>query len=823
MAQPLLGFLAFALGTVVVLTVPVLAIWALVQVLRGLGLALGGILRLAAGLIRHVARFVIAEVRDATQFAGSIVTLCLILPLCLASFGLLRWKAGRHYLGAVEDEFTGALASLYRIGLGHPVRLLGLGALTEGIERRIPDVVNREPRTGRFTGSPSAFPRRAKASGTPSFEGYQIQEELQAGGSGARLFCAIPTDKRAKEMAKRGLSVPQRVVIKAFDLEYGSTIPQIVRESRSLEAAKNLGLILEHELGEGTFHYVMPFVPGEGLDQVTRRMHAMSGPDGLSDRDLKSVIAYSRDLCDQLGRFHNEGLWHKDVKPSNLLVAGGRLQVVDFGLVTPLESALTLTTHGTEFFRDPELVRLALAGKLVKDVDGVKFDLYSAGGVLYSMIENSFPAHGSLSSISKRTPEALRWIVRRAMADVDKRYASAAEMARDIDVLVLAEDPFSVKPAHLPSVQGANGEPNGGNSGDAGNAARASHASFTPPPRQDGRQNDGRHAPKDAPSDEDVQRVNAFGMTAEIRGLGRMKESISKAAHHHSPAGRRARRATAAEERRVRAEAARDARRAAKQDLRSQRRGMLRVVGTLAIFGGIVGGIIAVDENMGRSTNAAHPGTPRPSAPAQDPLEDALRFLDQDDTESRYREAAEGSLRTKQSNNARSTGSPRRLHPATERELGNLGSVPRVLILTDGPDSGLTSEVRFASDRLRQLGAIPVGVDSSGRLLSDDRLTPLFAKARLELSRASGSLSDAEARLASLAAKSEWIDAVYWLRRQPGTGNLHTSFASALEACEDTTCDSPEECPSDGTESSTATCESEDGITRAIATSQVRH
>jgi serine/threonine protein kinase len=83
---------------------------------------------------------------------------------------------------------------------------------------------------------------------------------------------------------------------------------------------------------------------------------------------------------------------------------------------------MTLTTHGTEYFRDPELVRMALKGVKVHEVDGTKFDIFAAGAVLYSMIENSFPAHGVLSQITKRCPEALRWIVRRAMTDYDKRY-----------------------------------------------------------------------------------------------------------------------------------------------------------------------------------------------------------------------------------------------------------------------------------------------------------------------------------------------------------------------------------------------------------------
>jgi len=114
---------------------------------------------------------------------------------------------------------------------------------------------------------------------------------------------------------------------------------------------------------------------------------------------------------------------------------------------------MTLTTHGTEYFRDPELVRQALRGVKVNEIDGSKFDVYAAGAVLYSMVENSFPAHSGLSQITKRCPDALRWIVRRAMAEYDRRYPSATAMLADLRVVMTADDPFKVKPADLPSVK----------------------------------------------------------------------------------------------------------------------------------------------------------------------------------------------------------------------------------------------------------------------------------------------------------------------------------------------------------------------------------
>ncbi|MEE2941629.1 MAG: hypothetical protein VX460_14675, partial [Planctomycetota bacterium] len=473
MVQPLIGFVVFALGIVVVAMAPVVAAWLIVQALKLMTTVLGGGARIVGGAIQHVARFVIGVIADTLRLVGSAVTALIVLPLAAANLALFRLAAARHYGAAVEDELMNALGCAYRVVIGRPVRFLGLGALTEGLERRLPELFEEEPMTGdalagsltgvlgRGGSGPRPMAKRAaqRPGAVPTFEGYDVLEELRAGGSGARLFVAAPTAAKAALWRSRSTDAPAKVVIKAFALGYGSTLPQIVRESRSLEAAKRLGLVLDHTLEEDAFHYVMPFVPGEDLDVTTRRLHAASRGEGLDVAQLRAVLGFARDLCDHLTRFHDEGLWHKDIKPSNLMVEGDRLRVVDLGLVTPLESPLTLTTHGTEFFRDPELVRLAIAGRRVRDVDGVKFDLYSAGAVIYSMVENSFPAHGSLSSITKPAPGALRWIVRRAMADIDKRYESAEELGRDLDVLLAAKDPNEVRPADLPSVDGAGPPP----------------------------------------------------------------------------------------------------------------------------------------------------------------------------------------------------------------------------------------------------------------------------------------------------------------------------------------------------------------------------
>jgi hypothetical protein len=74
--------------------------------------------------------------------------------------------------------------------------------------------------------------------------------------------------------------------------------------------------------------------------------------------------------------------------------------------------------------------------------------------MLYLGLEDTFPAHGGLSGYAKRSPECVRWVVRRAMADYAKRYESAAALRRDLEFILAAADPSAVKPAMLPSFRG---------------------------------------------------------------------------------------------------------------------------------------------------------------------------------------------------------------------------------------------------------------------------------------------------------------------------------------------------------------------------------
>ncbi|MFK7960580.1 MAG: serine/threonine protein kinase [Phycisphaerales bacterium] len=418
-----------------VMAVVFLGIYVLLPMVKGIGWLVMGFFRAVGWTIAHLFEFVAGTIGDVFRFVSSSLAILVLTPLTLLTVALGRWSAAGHFARSVRRELATAGTCLYRVGLRRPLKLVWLHGLLEGIEQRVPEAI-------------AAAPGKDAPSRRHRFDGYTIVGSLAAGGSGAKLYIAEPDAKtrgRIKDM-------PERVVIKSFTLEEGSMLPQIVRESRALESAKRIGAVYEHGMDDSRFWYAMPYHAGDHLGIFGRDLHARAGEGGLEGRGLRDALKHVTELAATLHGYHLEGLWHKDVKPENIIVTREGAKLVDLGLVTPLKSAMTLTTHGTEYFRDPELVRQALKGVKVHEVDGAKFDVFGIGAVLYYLIENDFPAHGPLSRFGKRSPDAIKWIIRRAMADYAHRYPSAAAMLADLDVVANAADPFAVRPGDLPSV-----------------------------------------------------------------------------------------------------------------------------------------------------------------------------------------------------------------------------------------------------------------------------------------------------------------------------------------------------------------------------------
>ncbi len=424
---PIVAIIAALVGAIILTGI---VMFVIVPLFKAIGFLLG-----------HIGQFIGGMFRDIFRFVGAIPAAIVFALLSVLNVIIGRWSASAHFGSNVQHELKTMASCVYRVAISHPLRLIGLGSMLEGIEQRVPAAVAESP--GREKPS-----RRAG-----QFEGYTIVGSLPGGGSGGRLYVAEPSPEKRSRITRQMGACPDRVVIKSFAIADGSSLPQIVRESRALEGARQIGLIIEHELTDDRFFYIMPYVPGENLGTVARQYHAAGGEKGLSERQMQEMLGYISDVVATLNQYHRGGLWHKDIKPENIVVHAGQAHVVDLGLVTSLRSAMTLTTHGTEYFRDPEMVRMALRGVKVHEVDGAKFDIYGAAAVLYFALEGTFPSHGGLSTITKRCPDAVKWIVRRGMTDYNQRYASADLMLRDLEAVRRHPNVWAMKPAELPSMR----------------------------------------------------------------------------------------------------------------------------------------------------------------------------------------------------------------------------------------------------------------------------------------------------------------------------------------------------------------------------------
>ncbi|HVR64855.1 MAG TPA: protein kinase [Polyangia bacterium] len=270
---------------------------------------------------------------------------------------------------------------------------------------------------------------------------YRVLARIGSGGMGAVYRVEhVRLGKIAAMKVLHASSASDREMVKRFWLE-----------AQSVSRLNHPNIVQTFDFGQwtGALYLVMEYVTGDDLAAVVRR----EGPI-----EFGRAARFFAQVCSALTEAHEHGIIHRDLKPENLMLTRRRdgaehAKVLDFGLAKLREreesSAITAGARivGTPYYMSPEQVR-------GEALDG-RADVYSLGATLYRVLTGFPPFHAStpMGVLTKHVtdevvpprarapdlalPPAADEIVLRAMAkSVDDRYATAAELQRDLAAAV---------------------------------------------------------------------------------------------------------------------------------------------------------------------------------------------------------------------------------------------------------------------------------------------------------------------------------------------------------------------------------------------------
>ncbi|THA86529.1 serine/threonine protein kinase [Streptomyces sp. LRa12] len=205
---------------------------------------------------------------------------------------------------------------------------------------------------------------------------YRLHERLGRGGMG--IVWRATDQLLAREVAVKALPLDESLSA----AEARRRRERTLREARAVAQLRHPHVIVVHDVVEddGRAYMVMELVDGGSLaDRVLTR-----GPVDAVEAARIGVA-----LLDALDTAHASGILHRDVKPSNVLVADdGRVVLTDFG-VAQVAGATTLTESGS-FVGSPEYTapeRMSGAGT------GPESDLWSLGVLLCAVLSGASPFH----------------------------------------------------------------------------------------------------------------------------------------------------------------------------------------------------------------------------------------------------------------------------------------------------------------------------------------------------------------------------------------------------------------------------------------------
>jgi hypothetical protein len=207
------------------------------------------------------------------------------------------------------------------------------------------------------------------------------------------------------------------------------------REAHAAGQLMHRNIITIFDMGEddGRPFIVMELLEGQTLGDYVERSESIL---------LEDKIALITQVFEGLRPAHNKGIFHRDIKPGNLLVRDdGSLKIVDFGIARLMTSSMTMSglIVGTPDYMSPEQAR-------GQEVDR-RSDIFSAGAVFYYMLTKRKPfAAPDLPAVlakvqsdqplpirDSEAPPALAKVVLKALEKSPAaRYQDAAEAIADL-------------------------------------------------------------------------------------------------------------------------------------------------------------------------------------------------------------------------------------------------------------------------------------------------------------------------------------------------------------------------------------------------------
>ena len=269
---------------------------------------------------------------------------------------------------------------------------------------------------------------------------YKIESKLGEGGMGA-VYAATDT-KLGRKVALKVL--PADMVANA------DRRARFEREAQAIAALNhpNIVTIYSFEEADGQYFMTMELIEGKTLTSLIPR-------EGLT---LQEFFNYSIPIADALAAAHEKGIFHRDLKPDNIMVTPeGRLKILDFGLAklrqdAKLDAADTILKTqtataegqilGTVAYMSPEQAE-------AKETDH-RSDIFSLGIILYEMSTGAKPFSGDtpistisailreqpkpVSEINPGLPRHLSRIIRRCLAkDPRKRFQTALDVENELE------------------------------------------------------------------------------------------------------------------------------------------------------------------------------------------------------------------------------------------------------------------------------------------------------------------------------------------------------------------------------------------------------